>query len=478
MPLVCALRKEGYRVHLLTQYDDYLSRIEGEFDGVYELSLDRSGTNPIRDLFSLLNIIKYLLVVRPDILLTYTIKPVIYGGLIARVMGVPVIATITGLGAVFITENWKTTLVRKLYSSALCRSWCVFFLNTDDRELFIKDKMVRTNIANLLPGEGINLGYFTGAAENDKIDNIQSSFRFLLIGRMLWDKGVGEYVEAAKLIKQSYPTVEFCLLGFMNVQNPAAISRKHMDVWVSEGVVNYLGVSDDVREQIAAADCVVLPSYREGTPRTLMEASAMGRPIIASDAVGCREVVDNGISGFLCKPRDADDLAEKMEKIMGLSSKERSLMGKNGRAKMEKEFDEQIVIKRYLHEVKEVVNFHKSQDARLVRWIFWLACLVVTTFSLTPVEPLPVLASSFSFGDKALHAVAFAGLCLIGSWAYLNRTYSLILGLLVLGGGIELAQFATGWRYMQFGDLVANAVGIMIGRIAFHSIQKREPNCN
>ena len=182
-----------------------------------------------------------------------------------------------------------------------------------------------------------------------------AGFRFLLIARMLWDKGVGEYVEAARLIRARWPRAECCLLGFVDVQNPAAISRAQMDDWVAQGFVRYLGVSDDVRTEIAMADCIVLPSYREGTPRTLLEASAMGRPVITTDAVGCREVVDDGINGYLCKPRDAVDLAAKMEQMLSLSTEQRSAMGLRGRDKMVAQFDEQIVIKKYLAAIEEIL---------------------------------------------------------------------------------------------------------------------------
>jgi glycosyltransferase involved in cell wall biosynthesis len=167
---------------------------------------------------------------------------------------------------------------------------------------------------------------------------------------------VGEFVEAARLLKEQGVNAEFCLLGFLDVQNPAAISRTQMDAWVNEGVVRYLGVSDNVREEIAEADCVVLPSYREGTPRTLLEAAAMGRPIVTTDAVGCREVVDDGANGYLCRPKDAADLAEKMKQIAGLTPEERSAMGLQGRAKVEREFDEQIVIEKYLGAIKSILE--------------------------------------------------------------------------------------------------------------------------
>jgi glycosyltransferase involved in cell wall biosynthesis len=204
-----------------------------------------------------------------------------------------------------------------------------------------------------LPGSGIDLNRFTPAATT-AVHDVNTKFRFLLIARILRDKGFGEYVEAARLLRQRWPQAEFCLLGFVDVQNPAAISRTEMDAWVAEGVVNYLGVSDDVRIQIATADCVVLPSYREGTPRTLLEAAAMARPIITTDAVGCREVVDDGVNGYLCKVRNALDLAEKMGRMLSLSPGQRFEMGQRGRAKMEAEFDEQIVIRKYLAAISEI----------------------------------------------------------------------------------------------------------------------------
>ena len=173
---------------------------------------------------------------------------------------------------------------------------------------------------------------------------------------MLRDKGVCEYVEAAKLLRSRWPQAEFCLLGFLDVQNPTSISRGEMDAWVAEGVVNYLGVSNDVRPQIASAKCIVLPSYREGTPRTLLVAAAMARPIITTDAVGCREVVDDGVNGYLCNVRDAGDLANKMEQMLLLSQEQRTEMGFRGRAKMEAEFDEQIVIDKYLSAIAVVLK--------------------------------------------------------------------------------------------------------------------------
>ena len=313
--------------------------------------MENGGTNPVQDALLTWRFVRLFSKVRPDIYLGYTVKPNVYGSLVAHMMDIPVINNIAGLGAVFIKDGWLVWVVRLLYRLALKRSAKVFFQNPDDRALFVDGGMVRAEVAELLPGSGIDLRRFTSLpkanAENPR-------FRFLLIARMLRDKGVGEYVDAARLLRQRWPQAEFCLLGFVDVQNPAAILRAEIEAWVAEDVVNYLGVSDDVRTQLATADCVVLPSYREGTPRTLLEAAAMALPIITTDAVGCREVVDDGVNGYLCKARDAGDLAEKMERMLSLSPEQRSEMGQRGRAKMVAEFDERIVIGKYLAAIEEV----------------------------------------------------------------------------------------------------------------------------
>jgi glycosyltransferase involved in cell wall biosynthesis len=215
--------------------------------------------------------------------------------------------------------------------------------------MFVAGGLVRMTITDRLPGSGVDLDRFVPSS----LPN-QQMLRFLLISRMIWDKGVGEYVEAARILRSRNINADFCLLGFLDVKNPTAISRQQMYEWVNEGVVRYLGASDDVGYEIAAADCVVLPSYyREGVPRTLLEAAAMGRPIITADSIGCREVVDDGINGYLVQPRNAHDLAQKMERLILLSPNARTEMGKRSREKAERVFNEQIVIMKYLEAIDE-----------------------------------------------------------------------------------------------------------------------------
>jgi glycosyltransferase involved in cell wall biosynthesis len=351
--LICALVAAGHEVVAVAPDDKYAASLNALGCRFLPLHMENGGTNPVQDALLTWRFVRLFARERPDVYLGYTVKPNVYGALAAHMLRIPVINNIAGLGAVFIKDGWLVRVVRWLYRVALKRSAKVFFQNDDDRQLFISGGLVRAEVTGLLPGSGIDLNRFTPVLTTTVLD-VNSKFRFLLIARMLRDKGVGEYVESARLLRQRWPLAEFCLLGFVDVQNPAAISRAEMDAWVAEGVVNYLGVSDDVRVQIAVADCVVLPSYREGTPRTLLEAAAMARPIISTDTVGCREVVDDGVNGYLCKVRDAGDLAEKMERMLSLSSEQRSEMGKRGRAKMEVEFDEQIVIGEYLSLIEKI----------------------------------------------------------------------------------------------------------------------------
>ncbi len=357
--LIKALVAKGYEVVAVAPHDKYASQLQMLGCRFIPLDMDNKGTHPGRDLLLLIRFFILVRRLKPNVFLAYTVKPNIYGSFAAHLLRVPVINNIAGLGTVFIKGGWLNRLVRSLYRVTLSRSNKVFFQNADDQQLFVSGGLVSQAVADQLPGSGIDLVKFQPTALP-----FRPIVRFLLIARMLWDKGVGEYVEAARLLKQRGVAADCCLLGFLEVQNPAAISRAQMDDWVAEGVVRYLGVSDNVREEIAQADCVVLPSYyREGTPRTLLEAAAMARPIVTTDSVGCRDVVEDGVNGYLCKPRDASDLAVKMERIARMSPREREVMGSFGRVKIEREFDEQIVIDKYLSAIESVLAKKPSETS-------------------------------------------------------------------------------------------------------------------
>lgn len=374
--LIRALVEAGYEVVAVAPYDDYAPRLEALGCRHVPLPMDNKGTSPLRDLMLLWRFRRLLRHERPDVFLGYTVKPNVYGSIAAHGLGIPVINNIAGLGVVFMRGGWLAWVVKALYRQAISHSQRVFFQNDDDRLLFLSEGLVRPEQTGLLPGSGVDLQHYVPASlgaenvgvvqqrgrvasqsESDLADAEpgQGIFTFLLVARLLWDKGVGEFIEAARRVRQQSPNTQFKLLGFLDVQNPTAINRATVNEWVSEGVVEYLGATDDVRPFLAAADCTVLPSYyMEGTPRCLLEAAAMARPIITTDWVGCRNVVEDGINGFLCRVRDAEDLADKMMAMIRLTPAQRWAMGAAGRAKVEREFDEQIVIKKYLHELERV----------------------------------------------------------------------------------------------------------------------------
>ena len=303
--------------------------------------IQRAGMNPMRDVGTMRALAALYREVQPDLVLTYTIKPVIYGSLAARLAGVPhVCSMITGLGYSFGTATWRqralNPVVRSLFRFALAHNEVVFFQNPDDLRQFVDAGLTNDRQAVLVNGSGVDLEHFSVASLP------VGTPTFLLITRLLWEKGVGEYVEAARRLKARYPTARFRLLGPLD-PNPAAVSRAQVDAWSAEGVIEYLGSTNDVRPAIADASVFVLPSaYREGTPRAVLEAMAMGRAIITTDAPGCRETVARGENGFLIPTKDSTALAEAMERFLrdpGLVAP----MGARSRAIAEEKYDVHLV---------------------------------------------------------------------------------------------------------------------------------------
>lgn len=350
-PLIRALIADGYEVVAVAPPDAYAEKLPALGCRYIPLPMDNKGTSPRRDLDLLIRIWQLLRRERPDAYLGYTIKPNIYGALAARLLGIPTVCNVTGLGAAFIHDTWLTRVVKLLYRLAFQRSRVVFE-NDADRDLFVGERLVREDQTVVMPTTGVDLTTFTSQPPRPA----DGELRFLLVARMLWDKGVGEFVEAARQTRRTRPEARFQLLGFLDVPNPAAIDRSVVEGWVAEGVVEYLGVTEDVRPHLVAADCIVLPSYREGLSRSLIEAAAMGKPLVTTDVPGCREVVDDGRNGFLCTPRDVASLATAMEKIIALTPEERSSMGANSRRLAETRYDENIVIERYLDAVAAIVG--------------------------------------------------------------------------------------------------------------------------
>ncbi|MEA3034249.1 MAG: hypothetical protein QOH86_2265, partial [Sphingomonadales bacterium] len=347
--LIRGLQRAGYRVVALAPRDPWSDRL-GEL-GVefHPIEMDRKGLSPGRDLGLMWRYRRALRRLRPDAFLGYTAKPNVWGSLAAQSLGIPVINNVSGLGTAFIRGGWLGRLVACLYRLAFRRSATVFFQNGEDRNLFVARRIVSAGQARLLPGSGIDTERFRPAPAAAAEDR---PFVFLLIARLLRDKGVGEYVEAARRVRPDSPDTRFRLLGFLDADNRTAVSRRELEAWIEEGLIDYLGSSDDVRTAIADADCVVLPSYREGLPRTLLEAAAMGKPLIATDVPGCRQVVRHDVNGLLCRVRDAKSLAESMLEMLRAPPERRAEWGKAARSIVEAEYDERIVVESYLAAVR------------------------------------------------------------------------------------------------------------------------------
>jgi len=342
--LIRRLKSEGYEPIVLAPSDAGTEARMRHLDVEWiTVNIERSGLNPFSDFALLLKYRKILRRLRPFAFLGFTIKPNIYGSIAAHAQAIPVIANISGLGTVFIRRGLLLALVSGLYRFALRRAAVVFFQNPDDRALFIVRRLVQPEKARLLPGSGVDLHHFS------LVPLPKGPATFLFIGRLLGDKGVRELAEAARSLSRQHLQVRVQLLGPIDEGNRTSITRAEVERWVGDGVIEYLGEADDVRPFIEMASAVVLPSYREGLPRSLLEAGAMGRPLIATDVPGCREVVDDGVSGMLCAVRDSASLAQSMTKFAGLPREARSAMGFASRRKIEAKFSEDVVIGAYLN---------------------------------------------------------------------------------------------------------------------------------
>jgi glycosyltransferase involved in cell wall biosynthesis len=358
--LIKAFVAQGHTLVLVAPKDENVQALENLDTRFVDMPINSHSINPMYDLVLLWRYMKLLREEKPDVIFTFTVKPNVYCSLAARFLNIPVINNISGLGSVFIKDGWVAFVLRALYKISLARSNKVFFQNPDDLKYFLTHRLVNERFTALLPGSGVDLQRFK-PTELPYLNQIRkkhtatdSQFVFLLVCRMLKEKGIEEYVHAARLLKQLSPNVIFALLGPIDNDNPSAISESQMQFWVNEGAVSYWGSTNDVRIQIAKADCIVLPSYREGTPRSLLEAAAMSRPLVASNVPGCREVIQDGVNGFMCLPRNAHSLASAMKNILNLSSTTLKSMGRASRHLAEIKFDEQIVIKKYINSLEEI----------------------------------------------------------------------------------------------------------------------------
>lgn len=338
-----ALVRDGHRVVLIARRDVPIEQVSALGAEFLDWDVSPRGGHPLKEVKAIFLLWRMYRRLAPDLAFQFTIKPVIYGGVIALLTGIRCVSVITGLGYLFLADDWKSKFGRALYRMTLRHSHQVWFLNGDDRDFFAMAGLTSGLPVWVLPGEGIDIVRFARAPLPDS----SVDFVFLMIARLVRDKGVLEYAEAARKVKARHPQVTFRLLGPSYSANAMSISPSTVDQWSSEGIVEYLGSVDDVRVAIANCHCVVLPSYREGMPRVLMEAAAMGRPAITTDVTGCRDVVVSGRTGLLCKPQDADSLAQACFDLLEQGREQFEKMADQAHELARDQFDDRIVIDIY-----------------------------------------------------------------------------------------------------------------------------------
>lgn len=346
--LIALLQNAGFEIHIAApEFENYpkeLNQLKERGYIVHNIPMQRTGTNPITDTQALIALYRLMRVIKPDYMIAYTIKPVIYGLLAAKMARVPHrFALITGLGYAFQgadEQGYKKSnlqkVMHKLYSIALASTHKIFFQNPDDEALFKTMSIIKSSTpTKVVNGSGVDISEYS--VQPFPIDDGKPLLKFLLIARLLGDKGVREYVQAAKIIKDKYPKAQFDLVGWID-DNPDAIDQNELDSWVDEGIVSFWGKLSDVQPAISASSVYVLPSYREGTPRTVLEAMAMGRPIITTDAPGCRETVIDGYNGYLVPVKAVEELAGAMERFI-INPELIIEMGKASRQLVEEKFN-------------------------------------------------------------------------------------------------------------------------------------------
>ena len=343
--LMRALQQDGHHVIAVGDDGPFGQRLSAQSIEYHAVPFSGAGTKPWRELATVRALRRVLRRERVDLVLSYTPKGNLYAALAGRRLPLAQVMNVSGLGRAVTSPGLASRVVDLLYRHTVARAAWVFFQNEDDRRLFVARGYVPQHRTSRLPGSGVDLDAFTPSP----VPSVAAgSCVFLMVARLLWDKGVRDYVDAARSLRAQWPGARFQLLGPLDPSPRSGVPREVLDGWVAESVVEYLGETDDIRPQVRAADCVVLPSfYGEGVPRSLLEAAASARPVVTTDAVGCRDTVDPGVTGLLCAPRDSADLALQMHTLLQMQPQDRSRMGLAGRKKMEKEFDERFVIDAY-----------------------------------------------------------------------------------------------------------------------------------
>jgi len=349
LELIKVLQSKGHEVVALAPKDAYVEKLKVLGVKCININMNQQGINPFRDLKLIRDYYSIFKMIQPDLILSYTIKPNIYGNLAAKILAIPTINNISGLGTLFIKKTIVSYIGRLLYKIGLASSSHVFFQNNEDRQLFIKYKLIKPTKNSVIPGSGVDTTYF----KSNRTNNLGN--RFLFVGRLIRDKGVIEFLEAALKILQTYPDKQFLLIGELDCNNKTAFNKSSLDYYLNQSSqIQYLGKTDDIKSILSEVDVMVLPSYREGLSKSLIEAASMSLPIITTDVPGCREVVEHKFNGILCQAKSMSSLENAILEMILLSNETRHSMGLKGRLKIIDTFSNTIVIKTYLQQIKYI----------------------------------------------------------------------------------------------------------------------------
>ncbi|MDC0561209.1 glycosyltransferase family 4 protein [Bacteroidia bacterium] len=351
LSLIQDLLENGHEILAVAPRDGYVDKLEELGVKCYHVNLNPKGTNPITDLNLVYQYSKLFRLIKPDLILSYTIKPNIYGNIAASLLRIPTINNISGLGTIFIKNSIATYIGKFLYKLSLFSSYHVFFQNNDDKSLFTKNKLVTKKRSSVIQGSGVDINRFNFTRTKNNAD------KFLFLGRLISDKGIFEYLDAAVTVLEKYPNKEFLLVGEIGSNNKTALTLKELNHYMNNyPQIKYLGKIDNVIDLLQSVDVMILPSYREGLSKSLIEAASMNLPIITTNVPGCKDVVEDGFNGLLCEVRSKFSLEKAILKMIDLKEEDRLQFGLNGRKKVINRFSTDIVNKIYLDKINEIIN--------------------------------------------------------------------------------------------------------------------------
>tara|TARA_B100001057_G_scaffold264273_1_gene264373 strand:- start:221 stop:1345 length:1125 start_codon:yes stop_codon:yes gene_type:complete len=346
------LIKEKYKVVCVAPKDSFYKDLISLGCELIFITFESKSLNPINNIYLIIKFWKIFKKIKPFIIFNFTIKNNIFGSFAASLLNIPVINNVSGLGTSFINNNLLSKIVLLLYKLSQKKVLYLYFQNEDDKEYFVNQKIILIDKAKILPGSGVNTTRFQPKLiSNKRADNI---LRFFYFGRFIYDKGLLELIQAFEKIKKNYPNCELWLAGAIDPKNKTSISQKTIDSWGQITGVTIYNQTNMIENLLSQVDCVVLPSYREGMPKSLLEACSMELPVVATNVPGCRSIIEDGFNGFLFSPKDTESLVEALKKIIDMPIKIRKEMGYNGRKLIKQKFSEEIVVKEILKNIQEV----------------------------------------------------------------------------------------------------------------------------